>query len=160
MFSFQAASQPEPQILTWENQQSKRLKESPEESLKLPQREPRLQPTPVRTVSRDESLGYSPESCLGCYGAMILNLWRSQSLCMDYPNYRRTARKKRAKMFSKKGGTRIPKASPRPSVHSFDFNQSGNATVTKNPKDGQWCKWFCLTTAIVSFREMNSDNRS
>jgi hypothetical protein len=155
MFSFQAASQPERLDFVMENEQSKKSEREPLAPLVLPQREPRLQPTPVRTVFHDESLRHSPtnpvsdiadgadfelmEVAITVYGL-------SGIIC------RTSDPKKRAKMFSKKGGTQISKASPRPSVHSFDFNESRNATVTKNSKDLNSANGSVPTTAIVSFR--------
>jgi hypothetical protein len=136
------------------NNQSQKSDREPLEPLVLPQREPRLQPAPVRTVFHDESLGHSPtipvldtsdgadfelmEVAITVYGL-------SGIIC-------RTADpKKSAKMFSKKGGTEISKASSRPGVHSLDLDESGNPALT-NPKGDNLENDSVPTTAVVSFR--------
>lgn len=140
-----------------ENNQSKPSEREPLEPLVLRRRgEPRLQPTPVRSVFNDESLRHSlttplldisdgadfelMEVAITVYGL-------SGIIC-------RTAdpKKKRAKMFSKKRGTQNSKASLRPGAHSFDFNESGNTTLTKNLNVDNRENSSVPTTAVVSFR--------
>jgi hypothetical protein len=155
MFSFQAPP-PERSDFVMENNHSKKSVREPFTPLVLPQREPRLQPTPVRTTvfhnGAESSLGHSPtilptdgvdfemmEVAITVYGL-------SGIIC------RTVDPKKRSKMFSKKGGrSQILKESPRPSVNSFDFNESGNATLKKNPKGDNREDGSIPTTAIVSF---------
>jgi hypothetical protein len=137
-----------------ENNQSKESQREPLAPLVLPQREPRLQPTPARTGFHDESLRHSPTIATDGADFELMDVaitvyGLSGIIC------RTVDPKKRAKMFSKKGGkTQISKASPpRPSVHSSDFNESGNATLTNDPKgDNREDVSVPRTTAIVSFR--------
>jgi hypothetical protein len=154
MFSLQAPS-PERSDSVMENNQSKGSEREPLAPLVLPQREPRLQPTPVRTVFHDESLRHSPTIPIPTDGAdfelmdvAITVYGLSGIIC------RTVDPKKRAKIFSKKGGrTQISEASPpRPSVHSLGFNESGNATLTNDPKGDNREDGSVPTTAIVSFR--------
>jgi hypothetical protein len=137
-----------------ENHQCKKSEREPLGPLVLPQHEPRLLPPPVRTVFHDESLGHTPTipvldisdgSDFELMQVAITVYGLSGIVCRQSP--------KRAKMFSKKKeGTQISKVStPRPEGHSFDDDESIEATLTNLEGDNREND-SVPTTAIVSFR--------